>query len=164
MAKVKPVAQMSRAQRAQQIWSLLAWAAISRQTLTYDIVARLTGLPKQGVGDCLRPIQNYCLAKRLPALTSVVVNEATGGPSPGFIASADIPGTHRDVWKYQWLKEKAPTTAEFAAAYATAPLRRSKMNRNSRSTGTSAVSLHEFFARRWSLKSRMAQAAFALSR
>jgi len=126
MTKAKPVRQMTRAQRAQQIWSLLAWAAISRQTLNYDIVARLTGMPKQGVGDCLRPIQNYCLEKGLPALTSIVVNEPTGRPSDGFIASVDIPGTHREVWKYPWLEEKAPTTAQFAAAYSIAPLRRSK--------------------------------------
>jgi hypothetical protein len=32
---------MTRAERAQQIWSLLALAATSRQVLTYDIVARL---------------------------------------------------------------------------------------------------------------------------
>ena len=37
---------MTRAERAEQLWSVLALAATSRQVLTYDIVVRLTGLPR----------------------------------------------------------------------------------------------------------------------
>ena len=48
---------MTRAERAQQLWSVLALAATSRQVLTSDMVARLTGVVRPSLGDFLRPIQ-----------------------------------------------------------------------------------------------------------
>jgi hypothetical protein len=59
---------MTRAERAQQLWSLLAWAASNRQILTYDIVARLTGVVRPSIGDFLRPIQQFCTEEGLPPL------------------------------------------------------------------------------------------------
>jgi hypothetical protein len=47
------------AERAQQLWSLLALVAPSRQILTYDMVARLTGAVRPSLGDFLRP-QQFC--------------------------------------------------------------------------------------------------------
>src|SRR5918994_1964839 len=39
---------MTTYERAHQIWSVLAWAARNRQVITYDILGRLIGVPRQG--------------------------------------------------------------------------------------------------------------------
>jgi hypothetical protein len=82
---------MTQYERAAQIWSVLAWAATNRQELTYDIVGRLIGVPRQGLGRLLEPIQSYCLVRQLPPLTLLVVSEVNGQPNPGFTATQQIP-------------------------------------------------------------------------
>lgn len=116
---------MTRAQRAQQLWSLLAWAATNRQILTYEIVARLTGVVRPSIGDFLNPIQQYCLGRDLPALTSLVVSEQTGAPGEGFIAAPDVPAEQTRVFRHRWLDTPAPSEEELEAAYSRAPAARS---------------------------------------
>ena len=48
---------MTRYERAAQLWSVLTLAARHQHILSYDIAGRLTGLPRQAVGDNLAPIQ-----------------------------------------------------------------------------------------------------------
>jgi hypothetical protein len=115
---------MKREDRAQQLWSVLALAATHRQILTYDIVARLTGVVRPGIGDVLRPIQQYCEENELPALTSIVVSEEDGLPGVGFIAAADVPAAQMKVFKENWLEKSAPSAEQFADAYSRAPDRR----------------------------------------
>ena len=115
---------MTRAERAQQLWSVLALAATNRQVLTYDIVARLTGVHRPGLGDMLRPIQQYCTENNLPPLTVLVVSEQTGSPGEGFIGAADIPTAQMRVFQYPWLDTTAPTAEQFEAAYGHAPDKR----------------------------------------
>ncbi len=91
---------MTRAERAQQLWSLLALAATSRHVLTYDMVARLTGVVRPSIGDFLRPIQQ------------------------GFIAAADVPAAQARVFHHRWLDTNAPSAEQFEAAYSRAPDRR----------------------------------------
>ena len=67
-------------ERALQIWSVLALAAKNRQVLTYDILAKLIGVPRPGLGQLLEPIQSYCMLNKLPPLTILVVSEETGMP------------------------------------------------------------------------------------
>jgi hypothetical protein len=69
---------MTQYERAAEIWSVLVWAATNRQELTYDIVGRLIGVPRQGLGRLLEPIQSYCLVRQLPPLTLLVVSRPTG--------------------------------------------------------------------------------------
>ena len=102
-------------ERAAQIWPLLCWAATSRQVLTYDIVGRLIGVPRQGLAQLLEPIQSHCIIRRLPPLTSIVVG-ADGTPGDGFIAAQDIPRAHIDVFSHRWLDERSPTPEEFVRA------------------------------------------------
>ena len=64
-------------ERAAQAWSLLAFAATHRQTLTYELLAKLTGMHAAGLGAVLEPIQSYCLLHSLPPLTALVVNKVT---------------------------------------------------------------------------------------
>ena len=112
---------MTRAERAQQLWSLLALAASSRQILTYDMVARLTGVVRPSIGDFLRPIQQYCTERELPPLTSLVVSEQTGLPGEGFIAAPDVPAAHIRVFQHPWLETPAPSAEHFEDAYTRAP-------------------------------------------
>src|SRR5262249_17055628 len=112
---------MNRSHRALLLWSMLALAAISRQILTYDLVARLTGVERPSIGDFLRPIQQYCTEQGLPPLTSLVVSEQTGLPGEGFIAAADVPAAQMRVFVHPWLDTLAPSTTQLEQAYERAP-------------------------------------------
>lgn len=115
------MARMNAFQHAAQIWSVLVWAACSRQTLTYDILGRLIGIPQFGLGQHLAPIQSFCLLHDLPPLTSLVVTEA-GSPGLGFTAAEQIPKAQAEVFKFDWLeKVKAPTPDELKDAAAKRP-------------------------------------------
>jgi hypothetical protein len=48
---------MTTNERAVQIWSILALASRNRQVLTYNLIAKLTGVARVGLGQCLQPIQ-----------------------------------------------------------------------------------------------------------
>ncbi len=104
---------MTREERAAQIWPLLVFAATNRQLLTYDLVARMIGVPRPAVGGFLEPIQAYCLDNELPALTSLVVSDITGLPGTGFIADVDVPKAQAEVFKFDWLDLKAPMPEDF---------------------------------------------------
>lgn len=108
-------------ERAAQIWPLLVFAAHHRQTLTYDLLARLIGVPRPALGQLLEPIQSYCLIKKLPALTALVVSGSTGLPGTGFSAAEDIPGMHALVFAHDWLAGLAPKPDELAAAVVERP-------------------------------------------
>jgi hypothetical protein len=112
---------MTRAERAQQLWSVLALAATNRQILTYAIVEKATGLHRPGIGDCLRPIQQFCIEQKLPALTSIVVSEEDGLPGTGFIAAQDVPAEHVRVFAFRWLDIRAPNDVQLEDAYSRAP-------------------------------------------
>lgn len=112
---------MKREERAQQLWSILVLAARNRQTLTYDIIAKATGMMTPGIGDMLRPIQQYCIENKLPALTSLIVNGKTGLPGIGFIAAENVPKAQLETFEEDWTLYKAPSAEDFAAAYKRAP-------------------------------------------
>ena len=65
------------------------------QELTYSVVAKLTGVARVGLGQCLEPIQSYCLVRGLKPLTILVVSEKSRMPGVGFIAAHDIPRTQQ---------------------------------------------------------------------
>jgi hypothetical protein len=115
---------MTRSGRAQQLWSLLVLAAASRQILTYDIVAKASGVVRPSIGDFLRPIQQYCTERGLPPLTALVVSEQTGLPGEGFIAAADVPSAQMRVFQHRWLDAVAPTSEQLEDAYSRAPQKR----------------------------------------
>jgi hypothetical protein len=107
---------MTRFERAAQIWPVLTISASQRHLLTYEILARVTGMPRQGLGALLEPIQSYCLINKLPALSSLVVGVKTGIPGEGFIAAEDVPAEQAAVFTWPWFERKPPTAAELAAA------------------------------------------------
>jgi hypothetical protein len=116
--------QMNRSQRALQLWSWLVFAARNQQILSYSTVEHLTGIPKVGVGALLGTISHYCKNRKLPWLTSLVVNEETGLPGEGLMESArkeygdklDFHGIQSRVFVYDWFKMAVPSTEDFEAA------------------------------------------------
>lgn len=107
---------MNVSERAWQVWSLLAFAARNRQTLTYEIVAQLTGMATPGLGAVLEPIQSYCLLNKLPALSALVVNKGTGLPGTGFIAAEDVPREFIRIFNQDWLAVGCPSPDALAEA------------------------------------------------
>ena len=112
---------MRISERAAQVWSVLALAARNRQVLTYDIVSKLIGVPRQGLGKLLEPVQSYCLLEKLPPLTILVVREDSGLPGAGFIAAQDIPKTQIEVFGYDWLDRGAPSPEDLDKAVSSMP-------------------------------------------
>ncbi len=107
---------MNTFQRAAQIWAVLAWSARSRQALNYEILGRLIGMPRQGLGRMLEPIQSYCLLNNLPPLTILVVSEESGLPGVGFVAAQDIPATQQRVFAFDWIQHGCPSPEDFENA------------------------------------------------
>ena len=104
---------MTIPQRAAQIWPVLTLAARNRQVLTYPILAKLIGVPQHGLTQLLGPIQAYCLAHDLPALTALVVGSDTGLPGAGFAgAPADVPAEQAKVFATDW--PQCPPAEAFA--------------------------------------------------
>ena len=100
---------MTRGQRSAQIWAVLSLCARQRQTLTYELLAGLIGVPRHGLGQLLEPIQSYCILNELPPLSGIVVSAETGAPGEGFIAAADVPRAQQVVFRFDWSKVAAPT-------------------------------------------------------
>lgn len=116
---------MSAAERAAQIWGVLALAAKNRQILTYSIVGKLIGVPARGLGHLLEPIQSYCLLKELPPLTILVVQEETGLPGQGFSAASagELAKKQLQVFEYDWIDHGAPKPEQLAHAVKDRPSR-----------------------------------------
>lgn len=101
---------MKTAERACQIWAVLAWAARSRQTITYTDLAHVTGGFTGGLGAWLEPIQSYCLEHDLPPLTVLAVQKKSGMPGSGFAGAptADFAKALQKVFDFDWLSHKNP--------------------------------------------------------
>lgn len=98
---------MDNNQRAHQLWSILAFAAYNRQTLTYAFLGKLVGLPSSAIGRSLYPIQYFCKQQGLPPLTVLVVNQATGLPGEGLEVD-DFAKVVQEVFEFEWITYKAP--------------------------------------------------------
>lgn len=101
---------MTRSERASQIWAVLALAARNRQSLTYGILSRLTGVPAAGLGQLLEPIQSYCLVHGLPPLTILVVQQESGLPGSGFTGAqaTEYAKDQMRVFSFDWLEHANP--------------------------------------------------------
>lgn len=113
---------MKIAERAAQIWPVLALAARNRQILTYGMLSKLISVPTAGLGQLLEPIQSYCLlGDDLPPLTAIVVSKDSGLPGTGLVAAPDLPREQMRVFDFDWLEHGCPTPERFAAAAAKRP-------------------------------------------
>lgn len=109
---------MNKFERAAQIWAVLGWAASHRQTMTYQQLGQAVGMPPAGLGGMLDPIQAYCVARKLPPLTVLVVQKDTGLPGSGFTAAqaVQVASDQARVFDFDWLAHGNPQPEGFAAA------------------------------------------------
>ena len=109
---------MTRFERASQIWAVLAWAARSRQILTYSNMSELIGVPAAGLGQNLEPIQSYCILEKIPPLTIIVVQQESGLPGSGFTgaSAAEFSKAQMDVFGFDWLKHGNPQPVKLEKA------------------------------------------------
>ncbi len=112
---------MNLSERAWQTWPVLTLAASHRQTMTYEILSKLTGMHAAGLGSVLEQIQSFCLEYRLPPLTALVVNKTTGLPSEGFVAATNVPRAFLAVFEHDWLSVPCPTPDQLAEVSARRP-------------------------------------------
>jgi hypothetical protein len=110
-----------REERALQAYLILIGAAHNRQTLTYkDLSLIMFGESRQAQGvlaGILGCIAFYCQDKRLPILTTIVVNETTGDPGYG-IPLSNSPAQEREkVYATNWYHNVPPTTEELNKSY-----------------------------------------------
>ena len=103
-------------ERAAAAWSVLVFAAMHRQTLTYELLGNITGMHAAGLGEVLEPIQSYCLLNELPPLSALVVSKSTGLPGTGFIAALDVPREFVRIFEHDWLTVQCPTPEVLADA------------------------------------------------
>jgi len=108
-------------ERAAQLWPILALAGRNRQVLAYEIVSDLTGVPRQGLGQLLEPVQSFCIEQKLPLLTILVISEDTGLPGTGFVAAQAMPKTQMCVFGFNWLGHGTPSPEEFGEAVKKTP-------------------------------------------
>jgi hypothetical protein len=101
---------LNRAERASQIWAVLAWSASHRQNITYSQLAQTTGAFTGGLGQLLEPIQSYCLLNSLPPLTVFVVQQESGLPGSGFTGAtaSELAAAQAKVFAFNWLERGNP--------------------------------------------------------
>src|SRR5438552_3453750 len=94
----------SKFELAHRAWPILVRAAAERRLLTYGELALPLGYKGARVmRSALSPIQDYCIERDLPRLTSIVVNKRTGTPGPGYITDGNsITESHNRVFSYTW--------------------------------------------------------------
>ena len=109
---------MNRAERASQIWAVLAWCARHRQNITYGELAQASGAFTGGLGQLLEPIQSYCLLNKLPPLTVLVVQQDSGMPGSGFTGATagDLASAQARVFAFDWLSHGNPGVEKLESA------------------------------------------------
>ena len=109
---------MNRAERATQIWAVLAWAARHRQTITYSQLSQATGAFTGGLGALLEPIQSYCIINELAPLTVLVIQTESGLPGSGFSGAlaSELAAAQAKVFSSDWLGHGNPGVEKLEAA------------------------------------------------
>ena len=111
--------EMNIEQRTCQVWAVLAFAAHKGHILTYMELEQATGFIRVGLGDSLRRIQSYCRRKKLPNLSSLVVNKKNGMPDNKCLRDyedEDWAKTQFFVYQHDWLGSGNPGVANFSEA------------------------------------------------
>jgi hypothetical protein len=110
--------QMTEFQRSAQFWSVLVLAARTRQVVSYEMLAKMTGVPRFGQASILGNIYFYCEQQGLPPLTSIVIDEKNGRPAADDFQKVDVPAAHARVFVCDWLSRGSPSVQEFEQARA----------------------------------------------
>lgn len=94
---------INQAERVYRAWNILTECAKQRTPITYKQLADLLRMHHRPVRFILGPIQAYCLAEPLPALTILVTNQQ-GQLGSGFIALGPdrFDEGLQEVYSYPW--------------------------------------------------------------
>ena len=108
--------------QTEPAWGLRAYlvlmgCAADRQTVSYDDLARR--INRGGPNLLARPldlITRWCQQHSVPAIASLVVEQGTGLPAPGFsaVSKDEIPREQERVWEFDWYGILPPTIEELA--------------------------------------------------
>lgn len=79
--------RINHRRRARRAWAHLVKAARRRKQLTYAEIAGKIGLHHRAAQWFLGVIQRYCASAGLPPLQALVVNQRTGVPGAGYVAT-----------------------------------------------------------------------------
>ena len=106
--------------RAVQAWQILASAAMSRQTLTYQGLSNLM-YKKDAAGvldSILGHISYYCIENELPHLAAIVVGKGRGTPGEDIPTDLETIDKKREkVYEYDWFDVYPPSSDELAESY-----------------------------------------------
>jgi hypothetical protein len=93
-----------RFELGHRAWPILIKWAKNKQCMTYlDLAHALGYADARPARYALWPIQDLCMEKGYPPLTSIVLNQRTNKPGSGFIAwEGDIQEAHDMVFKHPW--------------------------------------------------------------
>ena len=107
----------TEAASALRAYLVLIGCAADEQTVTYGKLAkRIRRGGPDFLSEPLDCIVRWCSRNRLPQLTSLVVEQITGMPAPGFtaVAHSEIRAEQEKVWKFDWFSFFPPTIEELA--------------------------------------------------
>ena len=105
----------NRFEWGHRAWPILTAAAKRRQTMTYGELGERLGIGgATPVRYALSPIQDLCIEKNWPALTSLVLSKATGEPGLGFITrDRNLKEAHERVFTFPWDEHPVPFPDDF---------------------------------------------------
>lgn len=116
---------MDRFALGYEAWPILVAHARSTERLFYKDLALALGYKTPKVSRAaLWSIQDFCIEKGLPPLTSIVVNKTTGAPGAGFkLGSATLDDAQQRAFAFDWSSVPRP--------FAPQSLSRIRVNRTS---------------------------------
>jgi len=107
---------MTSEQRAQQIWSVLVFAAREQKVVSYEMLSQMTGMANT-CGRELGHILSYCKHEQLPLLNLLAVRKDSGRPDDDCgVSLADLPAQQARVFVFDWLSHDASRFEKFLAA------------------------------------------------
>ena len=100
---------MTLEQRAQQFWSVLAFAAREQKVVSYSLLSQITEFPETA-DSVLHYIYCYCKQHHLPPLNVIVIDPASGRPGDEFLRDVrNLSAQQSRVFLYDWLNHPVPS-------------------------------------------------------
>ena len=112
--------QMTEFQRSAQFWSVLVHAARTQYVVSYEQLAKMSGVPRFAQASILGNVYHYCNQQGLPPLTSIVIEETSGVPASDDFKGLDLAALMRRVFVFDWLSHGVPSVQDFEHARAVA--------------------------------------------
>lgn len=103
----------TKAHYAFCLWDKLTSIASKKKVIFYWQAGEfMKKMHARSVGWPLDPIQEYCIARKLPPLTRIVVHNNTDQPGNNYEIQKTLEEDKKDVFEYCWKEEKKPSEEE----------------------------------------------------